>query len=99
MSKVSFRSASISCLAVWVAVWILFFLMRVSPLDIRVIPGIGPFLLLALATAILAPLVAGALACAALVRRPRAAWNWLALGLAIAAFFGQGCLFLASRWM
>jgi hypothetical protein len=39
MSKVSLRTASIACLAIWVATWLLFLLMRLSPLDIRSIPG------------------------------------------------------------
>jgi len=99
MVKASLRTASISCLAIWAAVWLLFLLMRVSPLDIRSIPGIGMVMLVALGIALSAPIVATGLAGAALVRQPRAPLNWLTLGFAIAAFFGQGLLFLITRWL
>jgi len=88
-----------SCLAIWGAVWLLFLVMRFSPLDIRSIPGIGGLLLVALGVALVAPVVATGLAGVALLRQPRAPLNWLALGCAIAALFGQGLLFLATRWM
>jgi hypothetical protein len=88
-----------SCLAIWGAVWLLFLVMRFSPLDIRSIPGIGGFLLVALAVALVAPVVAAGLAGVALLRQPRAALNWVALGCAIAVLFAQGFLFLATRWM
>lgn len=97
--KAPLRSASISCLAIWAAVWLLFLLIRFSPLDIRIIPGIGMFMLTALAVALLAPIVASGLAGAALVRQPRVPLNWLTLGCAIAALFGQGALFLVSKWL
>jgi membrane protein DedA with SNARE-associated domain len=74
-------------------------LMRFSPLDIRSIPGIGMVTLVALRVALLAPIVATGLAGAALVRQPRVPLNWLTLGCAIAALFGQGLLFLISRWL
>jgi hypothetical protein len=99
MVKASLRTASISCLAIWAAVWLLFLFMRLSPLDIRSIPGIGMVMLVALGVALLAPIVATGLAGAALVRQPRVPLNWLTLGCAIAALFGQGLLFLNSRWM
>jgi hypothetical protein len=99
MGKASLRTASISCLAIWAAVWLLFLLMRFSPLDIRGIPGIGILMLVALGVALLAPIVATGLAGAALVRQPRMPLNWLTLGCAIAALFGQGLLFLISRWL
>jgi hypothetical protein len=99
MAKSSLRTASIFCLAIWAAVWLLFLLMRLSPLDIRGIPGIGMVMLIALAVALLAPIVATGLAGAALVRQPWVRSNWLTLGCAIAALFGDGFLFLTSRWL
>jgi hypothetical protein len=99
MAKASLRTAAISCLAIWAAVWLLFLVMRLSPLDIRGIPGIGMVMLVALGVALLAPIVATGLAGAALVRQPRVPLNWLTLGCAIAALFGQGLLFLITRWL
>lgn len=99
MVKASLRTASISCLAIWAAVWLLFFLIRLSPLDIRIIPGIGIFMLVALGVAVLAPIVATGLAGAALIRQPRVPLNWLTLGCAVAALFGQGLLFLITKWL
>jgi branched-subunit amino acid ABC-type transport system permease component len=74
-------------------------LMRFSPIDIRIIPGIGPIMLGALAVALLAPLAAIALSAAALLRQPRAGVNWIMLAFSIAVFGGQGLLFMATRWM
>ena len=74
-------------------------MMRLSPLDIRSIPGIGMITLVALGVALLAPIVATVLAGAALIRQPREPLNWLTLLCAIAALFGQGLLFLISRWL
>ena len=99
MARALLRTASISCVAIWVTVWLLFLLMRFSPFDIRGIPGIGVVMLAALAVAFLAPIVATGLAGAALVRQPRVPLNWLTLGCAIAALLGQGLLFLTSRWL
>ena len=99
MAKSSLRTASIYCLVLWVAVWLLFLLMRLSPLDIRGIPGIGRVTLIALAVALVAPMVATGLAGAALVRQPRVPLNLLTFGCAIAALLGQVLLFLISRWL
>jgi hypothetical protein len=99
MAKSSLRTASIYCLVLWVAVWLLFLLMRLSPLDIRGIPGIGTVTLIALAVALVAPMVATGLAGAALVRQPRVPLNLLTFGCAIAALLGQVLLFLISRWL
>jgi hypothetical protein len=99
MSKVSLRTASIACLAIWVATWLLFLLMRLSPLDIRSIPGIGMVMLIALLVALAAPIAATGLAGAALVREPRAPLNLLTFGCAIAALLGQAFLFLVSSWL
>ena len=79
------RTASIACLAIWAAVWLLFLLMRLSPLDIRRIPGVGMITLAALGVALLAPIAAIGLAGAASVRQPRVPLNWITLGCAIAA--------------
>jgi hypothetical protein len=65
MAKVSLRTATVSCLAISVAIWLLFLLMRLSPLDIRNIPGIGMVMLIALVVALVAPVVATGLAGAA----------------------------------
>jgi hypothetical protein len=99
MVKAPLRTASMCCLAIWAAVWLLFLLMRLSPLDIRSIPGIGMIMLVAIGVALLAPIVATGLASAAFVRESRVPLNWLTLGCAIAALFGQGLLFLISRWL
>ena len=99
MARASLRTASISCLAIWATVWLMFLLMRFSPFDIRGIPGIGMVMLAALAVALLAPIVATGLAGVALVRQPRVSLNWLTFGCAIAVLFGQGLLFLISRWL
>jgi membrane protein DedA with SNARE-associated domain len=73
--------------------------MRFSPLDIRQIPGIGIMMLIALAVALVTPILATGLAAAALIRQPRAPLNLLVFGCAIAAFLGQVLLFLISRWL
>ena len=99
MAKASLRTASIYCLALWVGIWLLFLLMRFSPLDIRGIPGIGMIMLIAFAVALVAPIVAAALAGAALVRQPRVLLNLLVFGCAIAALLGQVSLFFISRWL
>jgi hypothetical protein len=99
LPKTSLRTASIYCLALWVAIWLLFLLMRLSPLDIRGIPGIGMVTLTALLVALVAPVVATGLAGAALVRQPRAPLNLLTFGCAVAALFGQVFLFLITRWL
>jgi hypothetical protein len=99
MAKAFLRIASISCLAIWVAIWILFLLMRFSPIDLRAIPGIGIIMLGAIALAMTAPIVAAALAGAALIRRPRALPDLLIFGCSMAALLGQVCLFLITRWL
>jgi hypothetical protein len=99
MPKVSLRTASIACLAIWLAIWLLFLLIRLSPVDIRTIPGIGIVMLIALAAVLIAPIVAAGLAGAALVRQPRAPLNLLTFGCALVALFGQVLLFLSSRWL
>ena len=99
MGKLSLRNASIFCLAVWMAIWFLFLLIRFSSFDIRGIPGIGPIMLVALCTALLAPVVAIVLAATALFRQPREPLNWLATSFAVAVFLGQGLLFSATRWL
>jgi hypothetical protein len=99
MGKASLRTAAIYCLALWVAIWLLFLLMRLSPLDIRGIPGIGKGILIALVVALVAPIAATGLAGAALARQPRAPLNLLTFGCAITALIGQVFLFLNSRWL
>jgi hypothetical protein len=93
------RKASIACLGIWLAIWLIFLLIRLSPFDIRGFPGIGIVMLTAFAVAVTAPIVAAGLAAAALIRQPRAPLNLLTLGCAIAAFVGQALLFLISRWL
>jgi hypothetical protein len=99
MVKASFRTASIACLVIWAAIWLVFLLLRLLPLDIRGIPGAGRVMLIALAVALLAPIVATGLAAAALARHPRIPRDRLVLGWAVAALFGQGLLFLLTRWL
>jgi hypothetical protein len=93
------QAASLSCLAIWAAIWLLFLVLRLSALDIRNVPGIGSIMLVALAVVLLAPIVATGLAAAALARQPRVPKNWLIFGFATAALFGQVSLFLSSRWL
>jgi hypothetical protein len=97
--KTSLKAASICCLAIWAAVWCLFMLIRFSGFDIRVIPGIGPIMLVALVVSVLAPVVAIGIAAVTLVRSPRSALSWLILGGAVAAFVVVGVIFAATRWL
>ncbi len=99
MAKWSLRTASIYCLAIWLGIWSLFLLIRLSSFDIRIIPGIGPVMLLALVVALVAPIVAMGVAGAALFRQPRVPLNWLIFGCTIAAFVGQGVLFTITKWL
>ena len=66
MTKTSLRSASIYCLAIWAAIRLLLLSMRLSRFDIRIIPGIGPMILIALVVAFAAPIVATGIAGTAL---------------------------------
>jgi hypothetical protein len=99
VAKVSLKSASIYCLASWAAVWCLFMLIRFSGFDIRVIPGIGPILLVALVVSIIGPLVAICIAVISLIRRPSGALNWLILGCAVAACIAVGFIFSETKWL
>jgi hypothetical protein len=99
MAKMSLRTASIYCFAVWAAIWLLFLLIRVSSFDIRIIPGIGPIMLMALVGSMVAPIVATGLAGAAVVRKPRLLLSWLIFGCAVIALLGQMQLFMSSKWL
>lgn len=99
MSKLSLRTASIYCLAIWAAVWLLFFLIRVSSFDIRVIPGIGPVMLIALIVSVAAPCVAIVIVGIAIFRQPGVFRNWVVLGCAIAAAAALGAVFTVTRWL
>ena len=99
MPNTRLRTAAIYCLVICGAIWLLFMAIRLSSLDIRVIPGIGPIMLIALMVALLAPIVAVGIAGAMLVRRPRTPLNWLILGCAIAALLGEGILFTVTNWL
>jgi hypothetical protein len=99
MAKTALRTASIVCLVIWAAIWLLFILMRLSSLDIGRIPDAGKVVFIALAAALLAPIAATGLAGAALVLHPRMPRDRLVLGWAVAAFFGQVFLFLVTRWL
>jgi hypothetical protein len=92
------RAASIFCLAIWVAIWLLFLVMHFSPFDYRGIPGIGGIVLSALAIALLALIVSTTLAVVAVIRQPPVTVNWLSFGCAVTALFGQAGLFLVSSW-
>jgi hypothetical protein len=99
MAKASLRTAAVYCLILWGAIWLMFLAMRFSPFDIRRVPGIGIVMVIALAVAVLGPIVAAGLAGAALVRQPRAPLNLLTFGFAMAALLSQVFLFLVSRWL
>lgn len=99
MQKPSLQSASISCLIGWAGIWMFFTLIRISSFDIRVIPGIGPVMLLALVAVFLAPVAATGIAGWALLRQPRAPLNWLLLACGIAAVIGQQMLFTSKGWL
>jgi hypothetical protein len=74
-------------------------LIRFSGLDIRVIPGIGPIMLVALGVAVVGPIVAIGIAGFALILRPHATLNWLILGCAVAACLAVGFIFSATKWL
>jgi hypothetical protein len=99
VARASLKTASIYCLGIWVAVWLLFMLIRFSGLDIRVIPGIGPIMLIALVVAVVAPVVALGIAGVALIRRPRAVLGWLIVGCAVAACVVVVLIFAATKWL
>jgi hypothetical protein len=99
VAKISLKSASIYCLAIWAAVWCLFMLIRFSGFDIRVIPGIGPILLVALVVSIVGPLVAICIAVVSVIRRPSGTLNWLILGCAVAACIAVGLIFSETKWL
>src|SRR5450631_4223622 len=99
MAEVSSRNTSVSCLAIWAAIWLMFLMMRFSPLDIRVIPGIGPIMLMALVVVLVAPIVATGIAGAALVRQPSVPLNWLTFACAIIVLLGQVHLIMNSTWL
>jgi hypothetical protein len=99
MAKTILRAASVSCLAIWLVIWLAFLVMRLSAFDIRQIPGIGIIMLAALAVAMATPILAAALGAAALVREPRAPRDLLIFGCAIAALLGQVFLFLITKWL
>ena len=56
-------------------------------------------MLVALVTAILAPVAAIVFAIASIIRQPREPMNWLTVVCAVAAFLGQGFLFAVTRWL
>ena len=97
--KRSLRTVSIYCLVLWVAIWLLFLLIRFSSFDIRIIPGVGPVMLLALVVVLVAPIVAMGVAGVALFRQSRVPLNWLIFGCAVAAFVVQGVLFTVNKWL
>jgi hypothetical protein len=99
MARSSLRAASIVCLAVWAAIWLLFLVLRFSTFDVRTVPGAGKIMLVALAVVFVAPIMAMGLAVASLVRRPRVPLSWLILGAAILALVGMACVFLYTRWL
>ncbi len=99
MAKAALRTASIVCLVIWAAIWLLFILLRLSSLDIRNIPDAGKVVFIALAVALLTPIAATGLAGAALALHPRVPRDRLVLGWAVGAFFGQVFLFLITRWL
>jgi hypothetical protein len=99
MTRTSLRTASIYCLAIWAAIWLLYLLIRFSRFDIRVIPGIGPIMLMSLVVVVVAPIAATGISGLAAVRQPRALLNWLIFGCATVTLVGQVYLFINSRWL
>ena len=99
MAKLTLRTASIWCLAIWAAVWCLFMLIRFSGIDIRVIPGIGPIMLVALVISIIGPAVAIVIVGVSLIRRPRSALSWLILASAVVACFAVVGIYTAMKWL
>lgn len=99
MAKTILRAASVSCLAIWLLIWLAFLLIRLSSFDIRQIPGVGIIMLIAFAVAVATPILAAGLGAAALFRQPRAPRDLLIFGCAIAALLGQAFLFLVTRWL
>jgi hypothetical protein len=95
----SLRTAAVICLALWGATWIAFLLLRLSPFDIRQVPGIGPIMLAALAVAVLAPIVAAAMAGAALLREARTPLSFWVLAGSVAALLGVLAIFASTRWL
>jgi len=99
MIRAPWRFASVSCIAIWAAIWLFFFLVRHSTLDVSQYPFLGSVALAMLVTVAIAPIAAIAFAVTAVVQQPATLPNWITLGCAIAALFGQALLFLSSRWL
>ncbi len=99
MANTSLPSASIACLVIWLAIWLLFLVMRFSTFDFWSIPGAGFVMLTPFAVVLVAAVAATELATAALVRQRQVPVNWLTFGCALAALFGQVMLFLISCWI
>lgn len=99
MTRPSLRSASVVCLVLWAALWVLFTVLRFSSLDIRRLPGAGPVMLGALAVVFVAPFVATVLAGVASLRQPRRVANWLILACAAAILVCQMMVFMVAAWM
>ncbi|HEX4377760.1 MAG TPA: hypothetical protein VHZ99_11480 [Steroidobacteraceae bacterium] len=99
MASSKLTIASIVCLAIWVAVWVLFLFIRFSGVDIRLIPGIGIFMLSTLVVSFLAPVAATGLAVIALIRQPSVLLNWFCLLGGVTVMFGQALVFVSSRWL
>lgn len=98
-AKSPLRKAAIACIAVWVVIWVVFMLIRFSHVDVRVMPGVGPVLLMLLAAAGILPLAAAVLAVIAAIQQPKEPLSWMTLGGAIAVLCGQAVMFMANRWM
>jgi hypothetical protein len=79
--------------------WMMFLVMSMAHLNIRRLPAAGTFILIALAIALLAPVVATALAGVALAREPWAMANRLTFACAGSALVGQVVLFLGSSFL
>jgi hypothetical protein len=99
MAKTLLRTAAFAALVLWALIWVLFMGVRFSSLDVAALPVFHVLLPLALVCVLLAPVMAVGLAAAALIWKPRLLKDWIALGCAVAAVFGQTFLFLVSRWL
>jgi hypothetical protein len=90
---------AIAGLAIWVAIWIIFMLIRFSSFDIRTVPGAGPILLFMLVASGILPLATSVLAVVSAIQKPKDMLSWITLVCSVAALLGQAALFAAQKWM
>lgn len=99
MARNWLRSAALICIALWVAIWLVFIGVRLSSFDVSQHPSLGRLALILLLTVLMAPLLAIGFGIAAVLQRPAVLSNWITLACAGAALVLQTLLFLVTRWM